>query len=109
MKLFTVDDLHTLPEAINPRTLSEIRADDTMIFGGILSEHHELSNFFRCPVSYKDRVYNSSEQAYQNAKAVLFGDTDTAEAIVRSPRPADQKFLASKIKGYVHGQWKTAR
>ena len=108
-KLFTVDDLQTLPEAINPRTLSEVRTDDTMIFGGILSEHHELSNFFRCPVSYKDRVYNSSEQAYQHAKAVLFGDTDTAGAIMRSPRPAHQKFLASKIKGYVHGQWKTAR
>ena len=108
-KLFTVDDLHTFPEAINPRTLSEVRTDDTMIFGGILSEHHELSNFFRCPVSYKDRVYNSSEQAYQHAKAVLFGDTVTAEAIMSSPRPAHQKFLASKIKGYVHGQWKTAR
>ena len=108
-KLFTVDDLHSLPEAINPRTLSEVRSGDTMIFGGILSEHHELSNFYKCPVNYKDRVYNSSEQAYQHAKAVLFGDTSSAEAIMRSPRPAHQKFLASKVKGYVHDQWKTAR
>ena len=53
-KLFTIDDLHILPEAINPRTLSEVRSGDTMIFDGILSEHHELSNFYKCSVSYKD-------------------------------------------------------
>ena len=46
-KLFTVDDLHTLPEAINPRTLSEVRVDDTMIFGGILSNTTSSATFLR--------------------------------------------------------------
>ena len=85
------------------RTLSGVRSGDTMIFGRILSEH-ELSNFYKCSVNYKDQLYSSSEQSYQHAKAVQFGDTNFAEAIMRSPRPAHQKFLASKIKGYVHDQ-----
>ena len=52
-KLLSVDDLQNLPAPINPRTLSEVRSGDVLIFGGILSEYHELSNFYKCPITYK--------------------------------------------------------
>ena len=108
-QLLSVDDLQNLPEPINPRTLSEVRSGDVLIFGGILSEYHELSNFYKCPITYKKKTFNCLEQGYQYAKAVLFNDIETADAILSASSPAKQKFLGSKVKGYVMQQWKTAR
>ena len=41
-----VDDLAALPNTINPRTVSEKKTDSALVFGGVLSDCHELSNFF---------------------------------------------------------------
>ena len=41
-----VDDLVALPNTINPRTVSEKKTDSALVFGGVLSDYHELSNFF---------------------------------------------------------------
>ena len=45
-QLLTVDKLHNLPEPIHPRTLSEVRSGNVLLFGGMMSEYHELSNFY---------------------------------------------------------------
>ena len=74
-----------------------------------MSEYHELSNFYKCPITYKKKTFNCLEQGYQYAKAVLFDDIETADAILSASSPAKQKFLGSKVKGYVMQQWKTAR
>ena len=108
-QLLSVDDLQNLPAPINPRTLSEVRSGDVLIFGGILSEYHELSNFYKCPITYKKNTFNCLEQGYQYTKAVLFNDKETAGAILSASSPAKQKFLGSKVKGYVMQQWKAAR
>ena len=108
-ELLSVDELQKLPEAIHPRTLSEVRSGDVLIFGGTLSEYHELSNYFKCPVTYKERKFNCSEQAYQYSKATLFNDVASAEAIMRSSSPGHQKFIASKVSGFDHDKWKAAR
>ena len=96
-QLLTVDKLHNLPEPIHPRTLSEVRSGNVLLFGGMMSEYHELSNFYTCPITYKEKLYNCCEQAYQHSKAVVSGDKEAAEAIMRTTDPARQKFLGSKI------------
>ena len=103
-ELLSVDELQKLPEAIHPRTLSEVRSGDVMIFGDNLSEYYELSNYFKCSVTYKKRKFNSSEQAYQYSKTTLFNDVASAESIMRSSRPAHQKFIASKVSGFDYDQ-----
>ena len=75
----------------------------------MMSEYHELSNFFKCPITYKEKLFNCCEQAYRHSKAVVFGDKEAAEAIMRTPDPARQKFLGSKINGFVFDQWKRDR
>ena len=64
--LYTTDELHNLPTCIHPRTLSERRTKGMLCFGGILSEYHELCNFYKCDFTYKNNKYHSVEQAYQH-------------------------------------------
>ena len=48
-ELLTVDDIHQLHVEINPRTISEVRTAEVLLFGGINSDRHELSNFYQSP------------------------------------------------------------
>ena len=95
-ELLDVDKLHTLPTEIYPRSISELRTDDVLLFGGLNSEYRELSNFYRCPVKYKNKTFNCVEQCYQYEKAMKFGDLKTATAILRSEDPADQNTLVRR-------------
>ena len=108
-ELLDVDKLHTLPTEIHPRSISELRTDDVLLFGGLNSEYHELSNFYRCPVKYKNKTFNCVEQCYQYEKAMKFGDLKTATAILRSEDPADQKYLGKKISGFKPDQWSAVK
>ena len=108
-ELLTVDDIHQLPVEINPRTISEVRTAEVLLFGGINSDRHELSNFYQCPIEYKKKQFNCVEQAYQHSKAVHFGDLKSAAAILRSKNPGHQKFLSHRITGFKPDQWNTVK
>ena len=100
-----VDDLGTLPEPIHPRTLSEKKTDSVFVFGGVLSQYHEFSNFYKCPIRYKGKIFNCVEQCYQWSKAMLFNDHRTARAITSTTDPARQKYLSKHISGFVKKNW----
>ena len=104
-----MDDIHQLPVEINPRTISEVRTAEVLLFGGINSDRHELSNFYQCPIEYKKKQFNCVEQAYQHSKAVHFGDLKSAAAILRSKKPGHQKFLSHRITGFKPDQWNTVK
>ena len=108
-ELLSVDKLHKLPKDINPRTLSEVKTNDVLVFGGINSDYHELSNFYSCAITFRNQQYTSSEQAYQHSKALLFGDDRAASAILRSSDPAQQKFIARNIRAFNNRTWNTSK
>ena len=108
-ELLSVDNLHKLPKDINPRTLSEIKTDNVLVFGGINSDYHELSNFYGCDFTFKKQKYTSSEQAYQHSKALMFGDNRAAAAILRSSDPVQQKFLTRNIRAFNNKTWNTSK
>ena len=107
--LLSVNNLHQLPVDINPRTLAEVKTDDVLIFGGINSDYYELSNYYGCDITYQNRKFNSIEQCYQHSKAVMFGDTRAATAILRATDPGEQKFLAKNIRGFNINTWNRAK
>lgn len=49
--------------------------------------------------------FNCAEQYMMVAKAVLFGDSDNAEAIMASDDPATQKRLGAKVGGFDEETW----
>ena len=96
--LYSTDNLHSLPTCIHPRTLSERRSKGMLCFGGILSEYHELCNFYKCDIKFRGVVYESVEQAYQHCKAVYFGDIRTSNLILRSTCPTEVKITQAQWK-----------
>ena len=92
--------LATLPENINPRTLSERKTEDTFVFGGILSEYHKLSNFFKYNNKHRGKTFNCVEQSFQWSKEMLFGDYKTASAVLSSTNPTQQKNLNKNVSGF---------
>ena len=69
-ELLTVDNLHALPKEINPRSLSEMKTNEVLVFGGINSDYHGLSNYCPCEFTFRKQKFNCAEQAYQHSKAI---------------------------------------
>lgn len=49
--------------------------------------------------------FNCGEQYMMYAKAMFFGDYKTAESIMRTSRPDEQKQLGREVKGYDDAEW----
>ena len=77
-KKYTVYYLNELSGELNMRTFSERSNDNVVVFGGLYSNFHPLSNFYRSPMMFRNQKYQTLEQAYQHTKALLFKDADTA-------------------------------
>ena len=57
------------------------------------------------PFKEGDVTYNTAEQYMMYHKAITFGDFDSAEAILKSQDPAEQKRIGRKVKGFEDERW----
>jgi ribA/ribD-fused uncharacterized protein len=101
-KKYTVENIRDLPKAINPTTLAENHFADIL---GFFTEFTPLSNFFRCNLTVDGILFNCVEQAYSYFMCIRFGDTMTANEILASKVPLEQKRLTRKIKGFDEAVW----
>ena len=91
--------IHKLPSDINGfASLSKIDTNTVAFFG----ELNPFSNFHTTPFRINNKNYHCSEQYIQETKALHFGDTDTANAILQSKTALDCKLLARDIRNYDH-------
>jgi ribA/ribD-fused uncharacterized protein len=51
-------------------------------------------------------TYSSAEQYMMHQKALLFGDTETAEEIMKTDSPKNQKELGRGVKNFSESIWK---
>jgi ribA/ribD-fused uncharacterized protein len=65
-----------------------------------------MSNWHLSPFSVDGINFNCAEQWMMYSKAMLFGDTQTATAILKEPVPRNQKALGRKVKGFDSEIWK---
>jgi len=65
----------------------------------------ELSNWFPVKFRYKNITFFNSEQAFMWEKAVYFGDIETANLILKTSNPRDNKALGRKIKDFDANKW----
>ena len=108
-ELLSIDNLHKLPEPINPRSLSEKRTKGMICLGGILSEYHELSNYYNSKFTFKNQEFTSVEQGFQFGKATLFGDNRTASLILHSSNLYEIKQLGQQVSGFDAARWNQGR
>lgn len=77
------------------------RVTDTHVFfwGG------EFSNWYECPFKYKGLSFSNTEQAFMWEKAIFFNDMETAEKILRTPNPKENKALGRRVKNFDVERW----
>lgn len=64
-----------------------------------------FSQWASAPFKVGQMQFNCAEQYMMYHKAMLFGDTETAKAIVLNPTPSAQKALGRQVKGFLIPVW----
>ena len=100
---YTVNDLHTLPEDLAPYKSAQHENHEFIAFHG---EHSPWSNFHQSYFEIDGHRYHSSEQWIQYSKAMLFGDSYTANKVLQSNSPHECKRLSYQINGVNNEKWR---
>jgi ribA/ribD-fused uncharacterized protein len=104
-KTYTVNNLHTLPEDLNPQLIATPTKNGITAFSNKASP---MSNFFA--VNVKDPatgiVYHSSEQMYQHKKA-MHHDDDLASTEIMKSKNAYEAYKAGKKVKTEDSDWHT--
>ena len=99
-----INNLHKLPQNLQPRTMAERHTDDTMVF---FTKGSPFSNFYAASF-VQDRVkYANSEQYIQAKKAELFDDDETHHKIMKTSNPYEIKGLGSRVKNFDKEKWRS--
>ena len=102
---YNVDTIDTLPAELHPRRFSERRNKTHLLVGGIHSEFQPLTNWYPCKVQFKGHTFDSSEQAYQWAKADFCKDDAAAAKLLYTTSPRDTKDIGSTVEGLAGTDW----
>ena len=100
---YTVDEINKLPNNLAPYLAIQKENAEDIVFHGELSP---WSNFHRSLFVLNGQQYHSAEQWIQFQKAMLFGDSNIANQILRSSTPQECKRLSHYIHGVDHAKWK---
>lgn len=68
-----------------------------------------LSNWFYSPFDIDDTHYTSAEQYIMHQKCLLFGDENSAKAVLATEYPEKQQDIGRQAKGYVNNVWAGSR
>ena len=61
------------------------------------ADSNPLSNFFKCSITLDDRVFQSSEHAFQFTKAMFLKSDNLAESIYSASSPHEAKTIAAQL------------
>ena len=68
-----------------------------------------LSQWWPAPFTVGGVAYSSAEHFMMSAKALLFGDTETAERVRTAPHPGAAKALGRQVRGFDGRLWAERR
>ena len=102
---FTVDIIGSLPNDLQPRQFSEKKNDKHLMFRGVHSEFQPFTNWYPCNVKFKGHHFESSEQAYQWAKADYCKDAAAAEKLLYATSPREAKDFGAEVEGLMESDW----
>ena len=63
------------------------------------------SQWFEAPFESEGQKFNCAEQYMMYKKAMLFGDEDVANAVMRTRNPKEQKALGRQVKDFNSEKW----
>ena len=100
---YMVNDLHQLPPELVAYKAAQRTDSHSLVFHGELSP---FSNFHETPFVYDNNHFATSEHFIQYQKAMFFGDSYTANAILASSSPYEAKKHSYQINGMNQMEWK---
>ena len=98
-KRYTVETLNQLKGQLDMKHFNERSNNDRVVFGGMFSNFHPLSNYFACPITFRKQSFRSLEHAYQHTKALFFGHEESAARIKDARDPSEAKRISYEITG----------
>ena len=100
---FGISDLNKLPSDLAPYKAAQKEDSSHIAFHGELNPY---SNFHRSNFVLHYHQFHSMEQWIQYQKALLFGDSFTANQILATTTPYESKHLGYNVNGFDIGKWK---
>ena len=101
-KRYHCQNIHTLPEDLNPMEVTSRSNENVFAFFG---ELNPLSNFHPCKFNLDGETFNSSEQYIQWTKAKYCGDKIAVERILNCEDTADCKEVSRDITNLDRKVW----
>ena len=99
---YGIEDIHKLPPALAGYLATQKEDENTIAFMGELNPY---SNFHHSKFKINNHTYHSSEQWIQFQKAMLFGDSFTANQILSCNTPLEAKQLGYDVNGFDAKKW----
>ena len=106
---YTVDTIHLLPTNLHPRNYCCKSNNDTLVFGGIMSEHNCFSNWSPAEFEFENFQYKNLEQAYMRHKAIENGDVVAERKLRYETNPRRIKQIGSAIHVTDKRKWEQKR
>ncbi len=101
-KVYTVDQLHKLPEYLQPHNVATPSNKSAVVFFTAASP---LSNHYLADMKVGSHTFNCMEQYLMYTKAIKFSDTDSAQKILSETNPGKHKELGKKTAGFDSKVW----
>lgn len=93
---YTADDLHKLPQDLNPASLATRQNEEVLVFQGAISP---LSNAYQCKFSEDGIVFSNVDQYVQYHKALMAHDDVTATRILATKNVGDLRRMGKSVVG----------
>src|SRR5436853_5846081 len=77
----------------------------TILFYKVSDYYGCFSNFYSAEITLKEQRYCCNEQYIMYQKAVLFGDKEIAEKIMKVTNPVKIKQYGRQVKGFKEDVW----
>ena len=103
---YGIDEINKLPEAIAAYKSVQKTDDHTLAFHG---EFGPFSNFHPCHFTINQQPFHCTEQFLQYQKALMFGDSVTANQILQCENAFEAKRLGYHINGFNMKRWANNR
>lgn len=103
---FTVETTHNLPEELKLENIATPHKNGITAF---FTKNSPLSNHYPSTQKIEGLTYTSNEQYYMHQKALTFGDSTTAEEILKEHNPKFQKTMCRKFDKKDQTGWNNKR
>jgi ribA/ribD-fused uncharacterized protein len=101
-KTYTTNNMHKLPDFLQPHNTSAIETEDVVVF---FTKDAIFSNLHPTQIRVDGELFSCNEHYFQYTKAKIFDDQATAAKIKAESNPYNMMSLGKQVKGYRHQRW----